>query len=76
MQRIKKISEKYNYLTENVSAKTGERVQEAIKDFGIAIAKAKMEKMGVSWSTASSTPSISPPPVISNSNNNSVSPQK
>jgi hypothetical protein len=59
-----------------VSAKTGEKVHEAIKDFGIAIAKAKMEKMGVSWSTASSTPSISPPPVVSNSSNSSVSSQK
>lgn len=54
MQRIKKMAEKNGYITEEVSAKTGEKVDDSIKKFGIAIAKAKMEKMGISWSSSGS----------------------
>lgn len=54
IKRIKKMAEKNGYITEEVSAKTGEKVDESIKKFGIAIAKAKMEKMGISWSSSGS----------------------
>lgn len=67
---MKKITEKYGYITENVSAKTGEKVYDAIKDFGIVIAKAKMEKMGVSWSSSSPQPAFTPSPNSFSSNNN------
>lgn len=77
MQRIKKIVDKYSYSTENVSAKTGEKVYDSIKNFGIAIAKSKLEKMGVSWSTVSSSPAaITPSPPQGNSSTGSESPKK
>jgi hypothetical protein len=57
-----------------VSAKSGEKVYDSIKDFGIAIAKAKLEKMGVPWSTVNNGPSYTPSSAVSI--NSSVSPQK
>ena len=48
-QRIKKLVEKYSYLSEEVSAKTGTKVYDSIKNFGIDIAKEKMEKSGINW---------------------------
>lgn len=57
--------EKYGYSSTEVSAKTGDKVYDSIKDFGIAIAKAKMEKLGMSWfgsgvsNTTSSVPNQS-----------------
>lgn len=56
---MNKLVEKYGYSTTEVSAKTGDKVYDSIKDFGIAIAKSKMEKMGMSWfgsGTTASTP--------------------
>jgi hypothetical protein len=48
-----------------VSAKTGEKVYDAIKDFGITIAKAKLEKMGMSWSSGAPQPALTPAPITS-----------
>jgi len=67
--RIKKMAEKHGYTNEEVSAKTGEKVYDSIKDFGIAIARAKMEKNGINW--FANSPSNAP---TANSNN-SVSSQ-
>jgi len=39
MQRINKLAEKYGYINEEVSAKTGLKVYDSIKKFGIDIAK-------------------------------------
>lgn len=40
-----------------MSAKTGDKVYDTIKEFGISLAKTKMEKMGISWfSTGTSAP--------------------
>lgn len=65
MKKVKKIAEKYGFRTEEVSAKTGERVEDSIKTFGMEVAKAKLEKMGVPWSS---------PSVSNNSNNFSSTP--
>jgi GTPase SAR1 family protein len=74
MKRIKNIAEKYNYISEEVSAKTGEKVFDSIKNFGIAIAKAKMEKSGILWNTSTNTGNSGGNPVPSPARNNSQSP--
>jgi hypothetical protein len=48
-ERIKNLADKNGYITEEVSAKTGDKVYDSIKNFGIAIARAKMEKNGINW---------------------------
>jgi len=48
-ERIRKMAEKNGYITEEVSAKTGEKVYDSIKNFGMGIARAKMEKSGFNW---------------------------
>ena len=45
------MAEKYGFATEEVSAKTGEKVFECIRDLGVGIAKTKMEKSGLTWYT-------------------------
>jgi hypothetical protein len=46
---------------EEVSAKTGEKVFDSIKDFGVGIARAKMEKLGlISPSSTPPAPSSQP----------------
>jgi hypothetical protein len=59
-ERIKKMAEKNGYITEEVSAKTGEKVYDSIKNFGMGIARAKMEKSGFNWyaNSPSTTPSL------------------
>jgi len=58
------MAEKHGYTTEEVSAKTGEKAYDSIKDFGIAITRAKMEKNGINW--FANSPSNAP---TANSNN-------
>lgn len=60
------MADKLGYITEEVSAKTGDKVFDSIKNFGITIARAKMEKNGVSW--FANSPQVAPG---SSSNNNS-----
>ncbi len=50
------MAEKNGYLTEEVSAKSGDKVHDAIKNFGISIARAKMEKSGLYWFANSTAP--------------------
>jgi hypothetical protein len=45
---------------EEVSAKTGEKVFDSIKDFGVSIARAKMEKLGLISPSPTPSPSSQP----------------
>lgn len=54
------MAEKYGYISEEVSAKTGNKVYDSIKNFGIDIAKEKMEKLGISWFNTSNSPTHAP----------------
>ena len=67
MQRISKFTEKYGFNTVEVSAKNWDKVYESIKDFGIGIAKAKMEKMGISWFVTGGSSNLSSSQPISSS---------
>lgn len=53
------MAEKNGYITEEVSAKTGEKVYDSIKNFGMGIARAKMEKSGFNWYANSSSTATS-----------------
>jgi len=50
------MAEKNGYITEEVSAKTGDKVHDTIKNFGMNIARAKMEKSGLNWFANSTAP--------------------
>ena len=66
-ERITKMADKHGYIVEEVSAKTGDKVYDSIKNFGIGIARAKMEKNGMNW-FANSPPLT---PTLTNSNSSS-----
>jgi hypothetical protein len=60
IQRINKLVEQHGFIHIEVSAKTGDKVYESIRDFGIGIAKTKMERLGISWFQTGNSPNTLP----------------
>lgn len=65
------MAEKNGYTTEEVSAKTGDKVYDSIKNFGMSIARAKMQKSGLNWYANSSMSAT----ISSNSSSTATQPQ-
>ena len=57
-----------NFKTEDVSAKTAEKVFESIRDFGVAVAKEKLEKSTGTLGSTNSSSNTSIPSTSQNSN--------